>query len=229
MAPAGRQTLSGAPADPGVVSDSLLLGHRDDLPPWAEPHWPALLVWELTGIPPEEQIRLLRAQGLPPERALRLALAVPPRTPRGQRDRVRLGARLLFDEPARFWPVVEALEVYWGIHRWSILGEALPLRWHRAWCSDLGAQGSPRGLRFCGALGWRPTIPPNLCASRIEVDQVPIGRLPGGWIVEELSLSNCPYLRGSLADVVLLGRGTVHACPRFDHQEALELPVRQTP
>lgn len=206
------------------MNDSPLLGNRTDLPPWAGPHWPALLVWELAGIPPEDQIRLLRAQGLTPERALRLALAVPPRSPRGQRARVRLGARLLFADPGRFWQVVESLSVYWGIHPWSLLAEPLPYDYQPTWCAELGGHGSTKGLRFCGAFGQQPRIPGGLCASRIELDQVALVRLPKDWIVDELVLRNCRKLRGSLAEVTVLTSAEIFGCPLFDSPPELDFP-----
>jgi len=198
-------------------------GNHSDLPPWAWPFWPALQLWELAGVGPEEQIQCLRAQGLAPERALRLALALPPRTPRGQLARVRLGARLLAAEPARFWPVVESLQVYWGIHPWSILGEPLPTDRWRSWNASLGGPGSLGGLRFCGLLGGPVRLPPGLCTGRLQVDQHPLVRLPPGWIVEDLVLCGCPNLRGSLAEVTVLRSSTVSRCPKFDYRE--ELPV----
>ncbi len=206
------------------MTDPSPLGNRTDLPAWAEAHWPALLAWALVGLSPEEQLQCLRAQGLTPERALRLALAVPPPTPRGQLARVRLGARLLAGAPGRFWPVVESLQVYWGIHPWSILGEPLPQAFRTSWTAHLGAPGSLGGLRFCGLLGGPRRLPPCLCTSRIQVDQHPLERLPEGWIVEDLVLSACPNLRGSLAEVTVLRSGTVSQCPKFDYKEELEVP-----
>jgi len=206
------------------MTEHPLPGHRTDLPSWAEPHWPVLLVWNLAGVPPEEQIRLLQAQGLQPERALRLALAVPSRSPMGQRERVRLGARLLFEDPRRFWQVVESLSVYWGIHPWSILGEPLPFAFHHAWCAELGCNGSRNGLVFCGAFGRQPRLPAFLCARRIELDQVGLVRLPEGWIVEDLVLRNCTRLRGGLGDVTVLHSTEISGCPLFDSPRALDFP-----
>jgi hypothetical protein len=206
------------------VTDQPHPGNRADLPPWAGPHWPVLLVWNLAGVPPEEQIRLLRTQGLQPERALRLALSVPPLSPRGQRERVRLGAQLLFGDPGRFWQVVESLSVYWGIHPWSIMGEPLPYDFHHAWCAELGCRGSRDGLVFSGAFGQRPRVPGFLCARRIELDQVALVRLPKGWIVEDLVLRNCTRLRGSLADVTVLHSTEIFGCPLFDSPRELDFP-----
>ena len=199
-----RQQLSPARTDALRVNEPLRLGERTDLPAWALSHWPVLLVWDLAGVTPEEQVRLLRAQGLAAERALRLVLAVPPRSPRGQRQRVRLGAQLLSGDPGRFWLVVESLSVHWGIHPWSILAEPLPPGPYPTWCYDLGCHPTDGGLRFCGAFGQRPRVPDGLCARRIELDQVALHRLPRGWIVEDLVLRNCRSLRGSLDDVTVL-------------------------
>jgi hypothetical protein len=172
-------------------------------------------VWQVAGITPGEQVALLQAQGLPPERALRLVLTVPPLHARGQRERVRLASRLLFEDARWFWQVVESLHVYWGIHPWSLLGEPLPYQFHRQWCRELGGYGTPKGLRFCGHPGGQPTLPANLCASRIELDQLSLRELPKGWIVDELILLNCRHLRGSLADVTVLQDSTISGCPHF--------------
>ncbi len=190
---------------------------RADLPFWATPLWPVLQTLDLAGLAPEEQISSLRGFGLSAERALRLALAVPPLTPQGHRERVRRAAQFLNADPCRFWPVVESLQVYWGIHPWSILGEPLRPSLERAWASDLGGpQRSSKGLRFCGIFGSWAHLPAAICASRIELDHHSLPRLPNGWVVDELSLKTCPELRGSLADLTVLKGITVTDCPRFD-------------
>jgi hypothetical protein len=172
---------------------------------------------DLAGLTPEEQIGSLRGLGLSAERALRLAMTVPPLTPQGHRERVSRAARFLHADPGRFWQVVESLQVYWGIHPWSILGESLPPSLERAWSSDLGGpQRSGDGLRFCGIFGNWMHLPEGLCASRIELDHHSLPRLPKGWVVDELSLKACPKLRGSLADLTVLKRITMTDCPHFD-------------
>jgi len=212
-----RHSLSRSGSDPGLVTSRLLPYVRPDLPIWAVAHWAALLTWDLAGLTPEEQIQFLRAQGLSAGRALRLAMAVPPLTPQGHRERVRRAAQLLNDDPGRFWQVVESLQVYWGIHPWSILGEPLPPSLEPAWLRDLGGPSpSRKGLRFCGVFGSWTHLPASLCASRIQLEHLPLPRLPRGWIVEELTLRKCPKLQGSLADITVLQAVTVTDCPRFD-------------
>jgi hypothetical protein len=110
---------------------------------------------------------------------------------------------------------VESLQVYWGIHPWSLLGEPLPYQFHRQWCSELGGYGTPQGLRFSGLPGGQPRMPANLCASRIELDHLSLTRLPPGWIVDELVIRSCRSLRGSLADVTVLRESTILGCPHF--------------
>lgn len=188
------------------------------LPAWSRVHWPALLTWEFTGLSPEEQICSLQANGLTPGRALYLAMAVPPLTPEGHRERVRRAARFLMNDPKRFWPVVESLQVHWGIHPWSILGETLPYSYARAWFRELGGPGAylKDGLRLCGLFNSWERLPEGLCVSKLRLEHLPLVRIPHGWIVEELILEKCPNLRGSLADLAVLEKASVSGCPKFD-------------
>lgn len=199
-----------------MVDDSLLPSPRSDLPPWAGSHWMLLQALDLAGIGLEEQIQLLKARGLTAERAFRLALALPPLSPRGHLERVSRAGRLLNQEPSRFWPVVESLRVYWGLHPWSILGEPLRKDLSRSWRAELGGPWDEDGLAFLGTLNRWKHLPPRICARRLTLSRFPhLRRLPDGWIVGDLVLKDCPSLEGSLADLAVLGSTSIEGCPRF--------------
>jgi len=147
-------------------------------------------------------------------------LALPPPTPQGQRERVRRAAMFMNQDPVQFWPMVEALQVYWGIHPWSVLGESLRGDLARSWGRELGCVWHGNGLRFVGVLGGERPLPPGLCVSRLLVDRFAhLRRLPPRLIVDRLELCHCPQLRGSLAEVSVLESWEVEGCPRFSTGE----------
>lgn len=198
------------------MADFPLLCSRTDLPSWAEPHWSILQTVDLAGVDLEDQIKFLRTRGLTAERALRLVMSLPAPTPQGHLARVRRAGRLLNQDPARFWPVVESLSVYWKLHPWSILGEPLRKDCARQWSQDLGGPWSEGCLCFVGIFGRHKRLPSGVCASRLVLDQFPYLRhLPEGWIVGDLVVRDCPRLEGSLADWTVLGSSTIERCPHF--------------
>jgi len=187
-----------------------------NFPSWALPHWSSLLVWEVVAMNVEDQIERLRSTGLPCGRVARLVLSTPPTTPEGQRERVRRAAKIIRQHPDLFWPIVESLQVYWGIHPWSILGEPPSPGLRRAWAHELqGPILTQDGLRFCGSMGDWGNLPEALCASSVILMQHMLPRIPRGWIVDNLVVMDCPNLESRWDDLHVLKALSVINCPRF--------------
>lgn len=164
----------------------------------------------------EDQIQFLKAQGLTPERALRLVMSLPPSTPHGHLERVQRAGRLLNHDPARFWPVVESLSVYWKLHPWSILGEPLRKDCLRQWSQELSGPPTEKGLWFVGIFGRHKRLPSGICASRLVLDHFPhLHHLPAGWIVGDFVVRDCPKLEGGLGDLTVIRSSTIERCPHF--------------
>lgn len=216
--------MSWGSTDPGAVSTTPS-PLRDDLPAWAEPHMRVLQAMDLTGVDLEEQIRFLVSRGLTPERALRLVLALPPPVPAGHLARVRRAGQLVNHNPARFWPVVESLSVYWQLHPWSILGEPLRYDLSRGWAVDLGGPWPEKGLACLGSLNRYRSLPPRVCARRVLLIRFRQARLSlPGWVVGDLELIDCRRLEAMPEGMTLLGALTVEKCPRFQREDPPHTP-----
>lgn len=185
-------------------------------PSWAVVHWGSLLTWEVVGMSLEDQVERLQIAGLSRGRMVRLILSLPPPTPEGQRERVRRAARILRRYPDLFWPTVESLQVYWSIHPWSILGEPLRPGHRRAWAHELkGPIPTQDGLRFNGSMGDWEDLPDSLCASSVILTQHQLIQLPRGWIVDSLTVMDCPNLESHWGELHILKALSAINCPRF--------------